>query len=377
MPWLASLPYGTVKVAITHPYSWPEVRRGAERIAAETARSLVARGHEVTVFTAGTVAQHHEAGGLRTVRYRRRFADPVRHERWFGWRVLPELVRGRFDAVHSLMPYDAVAAIRAGRLTRHRTVYQEIGNPLRSWWAGLRDRRARRRVVRSVEVYGCMSRYTTRVLAAEWGRVGAVIPGGVRIEQFEPASERAPDPTILYSGALTEPRKHLGTLLEAIGRLAADLPDVQLWLSGPGDPSELLRAVPPSTRARVDVLRLGEPDEQGPRYAAAWVTALPSEADCFGLVLVESLACGTPIVVADDGAPPELVTPETGAVSRLRDPDSLADALRRTLDLARIPETVTRCRARAAEFDWDTAIAPRLEGLYAPDHGVRAERPSR
>jgi len=82
------------------------------------------------------------------------------------------------------------------------------------------------------------------------------------------------------------------------------------------------------------------------------------------MVLVESLACGTPVVVGDDGAPPELVQPGIGAVSRGRDPEALADALAGALDLARDDDTVSRCRAKAAEFDWDGAIAPLLERVY-------------
>jgi glycosyltransferase involved in cell wall biosynthesis len=82
------------------------------------------------------------------------------------------------------------------------------------------------------------------------------------------------------------------------------------------------------------------------------------------MVLLESLACGTPIVTTDHGAPQELVTPTTGAVGRAGDPESLADALGRALELARDPLTVKACRATAEPYDWDTGIAPLLEELY-------------
>jgi glycosyltransferase involved in cell wall biosynthesis len=240
-----------------------------------------------------------------------------------------------------------------------------MGNPYRWWWAGLRDRRARERVLREIDVYACMSRYSLRVLEKEWHRGGVVVPGGVRLDQFAPAPERAPEPTILFSGALTEPRKHLDTLLEAVTLLARHEPHVHLWLSGPGDPAQLLASASPEARARTTVLDLGEADAQADRYARAWVTALPSEADSFGMVLVESLACGTPIVVADDGAPPELVTDDTGAVARLRDAGSLATALSTAIGLARRRETAEHCRRRASEFDWDSAIVPFLEKIYS------------
>ena len=100
-----------VKVAVTHPYSWPEVRRGTERIVVETARALARRGHAVTVLTAGAEASVQDRDGVRTVRLRRRFAEPRRHEAWFAAAILPRLVRGRFDAVHSMMPKDACASI--------------------------------------------------------------------------------------------------------------------------------------------------------------------------------------------------------------------------------------------------------------------------
>src|SRR5207247_1786553 len=159
-------------------------------------------------------------------------------------------------------------------------------------------------------------------------------PCGARPDQFPPPAERSADPTILSSGALTEPRNHLDTLLEAVALLSRREPDLRVWLSGPGDPGPMLAAAPLEASARTTLLDLGQADEQADRYARAWVTVLPSEADSFGMALVESLACGTPIVVADDGAPQELVSDETRVVARLGDPQSLAPALATALALS-------------------------------------------
>lgn len=339
----------------------------------ETAEALARRGHHVTVFTAGATGASPErdqgeavfgTGIVRTVRSRRLHGDPLRHERWFGLQLLPRLARGRFDAVHSLMPRDALAAIRSRGVGGHRTVYEELGNPYRRWWATLADRRAREQVVRHVDVYGCMSRFSLSVLESEWGRRGALIPGGVRLAEFTPTPTRAPEPTVLFSGAIDERRKGLGLLFEAAALLVADIPELRIWLSGPGDPEPYLTTTP-ALRPRVEHLPLGEARRQGERYGRAWVTALPSKGDSFGMVLLESLACGTPIVVLDDAAPPELVTPSTGAVAQPGDPLALARALRQALDLAAEPATAQRCRDFAAAFDWDTGIAPRLEQLYS------------
>jgi len=353
-----------VKLAVTHPYSWPEVRRGAERIIVETARCIAARGHEVTILTAGDEAGRWEEAGVTTVKFKRRFANAEHHERWFGSRIVPSLVRGRFDAIHSMMCYDTLAAIRTRRVTGHRVVYEELGNPYAWFWDTRSDGEARKRMVREVDVYGCMSNYTLDVLMSEWGRQGELIPGGVRVSEFTPADKREDSPTILFSGALDEPRKGLGVLLAAVELLLDDRPDVELWLSGPGNVDAMLAEATPRVRDRVTILPIGDPKGLTERYGRAWVSALPSVGDSFGMVLIETLASGTPIVVADDGAPPQLVTPSTGAISIPHDPVSLAGALVKGFALAQDPSTAAKCRDFAMQFDWDASMAPLLERLY-------------
>lgn len=354
-----------MRIAITHPYCWPEVRRGAERMIVETARSLAARGHDVTVLTSSGDPGATTVDGYLVRRYRRRFEERFRHERWFGWRILPALLRGRFDVVHSLMPADAEAAVRTRRVG-HRTVYEELGNPIRSAIEGRADERTRVRVIREVDVYGCMSRFSLRFLEEGWGRDGVVIPGGVRTSELGPRPKH-PQPTVLFSGAVEPPEKHVALLLEAIALVADEEPTVRLQLSGPGDASRLLAAAPEAARARTEVLPLGDPHGLADQYGAAWVTCLPTEWDSFGLVVIESLAAGTPVVVGPRGAPPETIGrfDRVGVAAVELAPRPLADALLAGLALARDPGCADRCLAAAAEFDWDGTIAPYLEQLYA------------
>jgi glycosyltransferase involved in cell wall biosynthesis len=72
------------------------------------------------------------------------------------------------------------------------------------------------------------------------------------------------------------------------------------------------------------------------------VTGLASVEEAFGLVLLESLACGTPVFGRDDGGAREIITPDTGVVFR----DDLPAALTAALALPRGPA----CRARAEAF---------------------------
>jgi glycosyltransferase involved in cell wall biosynthesis len=358
-----------VRIALTHPHSWPEVRRGAERMIVEKARSLAAAGHDVTVLTAGSTATDERRDGYRLVRFRQRHPAGPAHQRWFGRTVLVPLARGGFDAVHSLAPHDAAASIHAARLRRalrlrpHRTVYEDLGNPYREKVLGSHERRARLRVVADVDVYACMSEFSRRMLERDFDRAGTVVPGGVRTADFTPR-DRHEQPTILFSGALDRPEKHVALLLDAVALLAETRPDVRLHLSGPGDVGPILAAAPRAATTRTEVLDLGDPDGQADRYARAWVTCLPTQWDSFGLVIVESLAAGTPVVVGDAGAPSELVTPETGRRTEPFTAEALAESLDEALAMAKDPETVAACRSLAERYDWDTAITPLLVELY-------------
>jgi glycosyltransferase involved in cell wall biosynthesis len=154
-------------------------------------------------------------------------------------------------------------------------------------------------------------------------------------------------------------------LLEALPAIAVSHPDVELWLSGPGDASELLAAAPAEVGDRVHALGLGDAAEQHERYGRAWVTCLPSVNDSFGMSLIESLACGTPLVVTTNGAPQELVREHvTGELCQPEDPASLAEACVRGFELARLSATVAACREAAYAFDWDRGLAPLCERLY-------------
>jgi len=358
-----------VRIALTHAFCSPEVRRGAERFLPALGAALVRRGHEVVHFSAARASGTSIENGVRTVRMRRLFNDDFRHEADFGRRLLPQLAGRRFDAVHSMGRHDAVASIRAARVRPgRRTVITDLGLPDPQWWAtqGRREARAVERVVAGIDVYSGMSHAAVDHLAANYGRRdGVVVPGGVDLGPFAPAAAREPHPTILFSGAIAERRKGVPILLDALPLIAQSEPEVQLWLSGPGDAEAFLAEAPAESRARTRLLGLGDPHRQHERYSRAWVTCLPSTHDSFGMALLESLACGTPLVTTTHSAPQDLVDAGvTGELSAPGDPVSLAQACLRALALARRPETAPACRASAQPYDWDSGLAPLCERLY-------------
>jgi glycosyltransferase involved in cell wall biosynthesis len=89
-------------------------------------------------------------------------------------------------------------------------------------------------------------------------------------------------------------------------------------------------------------------------YRTAWVSALPSLDEAFGLVLAEALACGTPCVGSNLGGIPEVVDrPSIGRLFDGDEPAAVAAALLGALELAEDPATGAACRARAGDFSSD------------------------
>src|SRR5260221_1815394 len=120
-----------MRVALVHPYAWPDVRRGGERYLADLAWYLRGAGHRVDVITARTgqpATNLGEQGAdvrLRQLPELSAMGMTLRQRDWFGVRALPMLVRERYDVVHALVPAAALAA----RLARQRVVFTLLGQP--------------------------------------------------------------------------------------------------------------------------------------------------------------------------------------------------------------------------------------------------------
>ena len=159
-----------------------------------------------------------------------------------------------------------------------------------------------------------------------------VVPNGVDCSLFRPG-DREPGSSgwrLVYVGRFTD-KKGVGVLLEAMSILRRSRDDVQLSLVGGGATG----AAAPYVR-RVEELGLGNCVElvdevawrQIPaRLAAADALVLPSFYESFGLVLVEAMACGLPVVATRCGGPEDIVDESNGILVRVGDAEDLARGL--------------------------------------------------
>lgn len=373
---------GEMRIALVHPFSWPEVWRGAERYLHDLAWYLSRAGHRVDVVTATSgqpetavcdgVTFHRYAHKLHPLLHRARL-HPVDT---FGGLALAHLARRRYDLVHALTPTAAIA----GRLTGHTTVYTSIGASDRAafratpWsWTFFRN------AVRAATVCTALSHAAAGLLTSLTGRSAVVLPPGVREDQFALNDQpRQGPPRILFCSDASEVRKGLDVLLAAFAGLLTRFPDARLQLAGPGDPTWALGRLGAATAGVVERVDRFPPDDRAgllELYRQATVTALPSSHEAFGLVLVESLASGTPVVCSDVGGPREIVCDGVGVVARHGDAAALAEAIERAVALAGHPQTPARCALRARRWDWLTAVGPAHEALYGAvrERGRRAE----
>jgi len=153
-------------------------------------------------------------------------------------------------------------------------------------------------------------------------------------------------PVVLSVGALI-PRKGQELLVRALPQL----PDVTLLLAGQGQYRRTLETLAMDLGVERRIGFLGSvPHHKLPRiFAAADVMALPSESEGLANAWVESLACGTPIVISDVGGARELLDrPEAGKIVD-RDPDAIAAAIRAILDN---PPAQAAVRETALRFTW-------------------------
>lgn len=211
-----------------------------------------------------------------------------------------------------------------------------------------------------------------------------VIPNGVDCNRFVPlsAAESRPagPPRILFVGRL-EPRNALGDLIRAAAQVAAHGRDFVIQVAGDGPTQGMNERL--ARRLGIDdrIEWLGMIHDDLPkRYREATLLAAPCTLASFGVILIEALASGTPVVCADnvgfrnvirDGAPGRFVP--------MRDPAAFARAIVETLDDAALrDEWAIRGRQIATErYDWP-GVARCVEAVYrevAEQAGVRVSVP--
>ena len=173
---------------------------------------------------------------------------------------------------------------------------------------------------------------------------------------------------LLHVGS-TIPRKRIDVLLETVGRVAAQRPDVTLWrVGGPFTPAQLAQVRELGLAGRITVMPFVRRPVLAALYRRASLVLLPSDREGFGLPVVEAMACGIPVLASDLPVLRE-VGGEAADYCAAGSPGTWADRVLSLLDQRESsPARWTARRAagleRAAMFSWERYGAA-MSDVYA------------
>ncbi len=292
---------------------------------------------------------------------------------WLRPRIRGLLNRERFDILHSheplvgYVPFGAVRLVDTHSTVNVATFHSYRGR--RAWWAIGSDRLANP-LLNPLHGRIAVSEPASEFINKHFPGDYRVIPNGIRVDDFAFAS---PIPelmdgkiNLMFLGRL-EKRKGLRYLLTAYSKLKWDWPELRLIVVGGGNPdAESYRIM--SERNLQDVIFTGRvSDEMRARYfKSAHVYCSPATGnESFGIVLLEAMAAGTPVVATDIRGYASVVNHgHDGFLVPPKDEDALAQAIQALIKDPELRARLSENGARTADtFRWER-VASRVMDYY-------------
>ncbi len=398
-----------LRILVVSDVSPLQIEGGGERVLWEQASRLAKRGHRVrvvsrsvrdsmpgTIERQGVQIHHFPADRHSLLRF---LVSAVRRAGQAVDRVLTEEPA---DVLHLYQPLSGFGALKSDRTKGLPCLYTFL-SPAPLEYLSRRGMTGHHRpglVGRAAQVVlwgierACLRRASRIHVLSDfsadqlWRLYGipsnriVKIPGGVDIDRFHPTSDcgalrealglPARSPLLLTVRNL-EARMGLDTLIQAVAILRRTLPEVLLVIGGAGSLRAPLESLVDSLKLQTHVRFLGFiPDGVLPQYyQAADAFVLPTrELEGFGLITVEALACGTPVLGTAVGATPEILDPlDPSLVLRVATPEAMAEQLREFLvsagqDQAAAARKRAACRRHAeALYNWHTVVGSLEQSL--------------
>lgn len=368
-----------MRIGLVSPYPW-DVPGGVVAHVRDLAETLIHNGHDVSVITpvddedaqvppyvvrAGRTVPVPFNGSVSRLAF-----GPVSATRVGRW-----IREGDFDVLHVHSPETLSLSLLAVFIARGPIVATfHAANPRSRVLAMMQSPLQ----VRLEKLSGriAVSPAARKTIVEHLGADAVLIPNGVHIDRYAGAEPLPGWPggggTLAFVGRVDEPRKGLDILLAAFTQLRAQRPALRLLVAGPGDHERLPDGV--------TALGLVSETDKARVYKSANVFVAPNTGgESFGIVLLEAMAAGTPIVASDlDAFRRVLDDGEGGLAGELAavgDAGSLAIACAALLDA---PDRRAMLRERGRRvvrhYDWSvvaTEVMHVYETAIAGHHGGR------
>jgi phosphatidylinositol alpha-mannosyltransferase len=363
-----------VKIGIVCPYSF-DVPGGVQFHVRDLAEHLLSLGHEVSVLAPADedtpVPSYLVSSGRAVpVPYNGSVArlsfGPVARRRVHRW-----LEQGGFDVLHLHEPVTPSVAMLAMWAATGPVVATFHSSNLR-----YRVLQAAYPVLRpsleKISARIAVSEDARRTVTTHIGGDAVVIPNGVFVDAFAQASRdprwtgTAERPTVAFVGRLDEPRKGLEVLSEAIPRVLRTCPGARFVIAGSGDAQAAAQRLDPAARAACEFLGTVSDSDKAALLRSVDVYVAPhTGGESFGIVLVEAMSAGAPVLASDlDAFRRVLDDGRLGVLFPTGDAGALSCAL---LDLLADPAARAARSRRASEavrrYDW-SVVAEEVLAVY-------------
>lgn len=361
-----------MRIGIVCPYSW-DIPGGVSAHVADLAEALIRMGHFVSVLAPAEFDELLPAyvvstGKPRAVKYNGSVArlsfGPIAARKVSKW-----IEEGEFDVLHvhePLAPSLSVLACWAAK------------GPIVSTWHSSMDK-SRMMLTLSKLAQTAMEKVSARIAVSEAARAtlikhidgdAVVIPNGVDVSSFRNAKPMFGWPgrnlSIVFLGRGDEPRKGLAVLVEAYPEIRKKFPEIRVLIAGPGEPDNTLKSLSREDRASVTVLGMVAPQDKASVLASGTIYVAPNTGgESFGIVLLEAMAAGTPVVASDlEAFKRVLDNGKAGITFENENPADLAEVISDLLaNPNRRAQLSEQGRLRAAEFDW-SVVAGKIVEVY-------------
>jgi glycosyltransferase involved in cell wall biosynthesis len=336
-----------LKILFVSDVSIHDVIGGAERVLFEQTTRLAARGHDVHILTRRLPSHQSDEDVIQNVREWRYlvnqndagsfFASTLRN----GKRLFETISKANnFDCINFQQPFSAFAVMRSDSCKKIKKVYTCHSLAFEEYASrNAKPHSFFKRIVHSLHLISrkwiekkvlnqsdsivVLSRYTLDKLQNIYGIPAgkiAVIPGGIDLVRFHPAFDKRAlrerlhlpqEKTILLTVRNLVPRMGLENLIRALQDIVKSVPDIHLIIGGTGPLKDDLARL--SRRLNLDhyihFTRFIPEDALPEYYQAADIFILPTiELEGFGLVTLEALASGTPVLGTPVGGTQEILS---------------------------------------------------------------------
>ena len=364
------MPLSKKRIGIVCPYGW-DTPGGVQSHIRDLAEYLIGEGHFVSVLAPAIDEESlppyvTSAGRPIAIPYNGAVArvlfGPIAFSRVRHW-----ISQGNFDVLHLHEPAIPSISLLA--------CWAAEGPLVGTFHAAAKRQKVSFAVIPFLEPV--IEKLNARIAVSEAAREtltehldtdAIVVPNGIYASLYRDGKidERWTGNTIGFIGRFEEPRKGLSVLIDALPAIITQIPDIKIFIAGPGDSADALKEIQSALRSRFTFMGRISEEEKANFLASVGLYIAPNTGgESFGIILAEALAAGASVVASDIPAFDSLLGHgEYGTLFESENSQDLAIKVVALLkDSAARKEIAQRGKNYAQAFDWDV-VADKIYDVY-------------